>query len=331
MLNSKLKLNENCLGKSCKLASQRDSFGEALLELGKQNPKVVVLVADLKNSVKIGKFATEFRDRFIQVGIAEQNMAGIAAGLSFSGKIPFIVSHGAFNPYRNWDQIRLSICYPKANVKIAASHTGFSNGPDGVSAQPLEDISIMRVLPNMVVINPIDSIQLEKTIEESVKIKGPCYIRFSKAETPIITTQGTPFKIGKADILVEGKDVTIVSCGPIIHEALVAAKNLKAKYKIEIEVISSPTIKPLDTKTILTSAKKTGKVITVEEHQIIGGLGSAVAETLSENLPTPLLRIGMSDKFGESGTYEELKDKYGLSAHHIEEKVLSFLKEHGNE
>ena len=326
MLNSKLKLNQNCLGKSPILASQRDGFGQAILEAGKKNPKIVVLAADLKNSVKVGKFATEFKDKFIQVGIAEQNLAGIAAGLSFSGKIPFMVSHGAFNPYRNWDQIRLSICYPKANVKIAASHTGFSNGPDGVSAQPLEDIAIMRVLPNMVVINPIDAIQIKKAIEESLKINGPCYIRFSKAETPIITTDKTPFKIGKADILIEGQDVTLVSCGPIIHEALIAAKNLKAKYKIEIEIISSPTIKPLDDKTILKSAKKTGKVITLEEHQVNGGLGSAISEILSEYLPTPLLRIGMNDKFGESGSYEELKDKYELSSHNIEEKVVNFLK-----
>lgn len=326
MLNSKLKLNENCLGRSPVLASQRDGFGQSLLELGGQNSNIVVLAADLKNSVKVGKFATEFKDRFIQVGIAEQNMAGIAAGLAFSGKIPFMVSHGAFSPYRNWDQIRLSICYPKANVKIAASHTGFSNGPDGASAQPLEDIAIMRALPNMVVINPIDAIQIKRAIEESLKIKGPCYIRFSKAETQIITTDKTPFGVGVADILIEGRDVTLVSCGPIIYEALIAAKNLKAKYKIEVEIVSSPTIKPLDEKTILKSAKKTGRVITLEEHQINGGLGSAVAELLSEELPTPLLRIGVEDKFGESGSYKHLKDKYGLSSHVIEEKVVSFLK-----
>lgn len=331
MLNSKLKLNENCLRTSCRLASQRDGFGEAILDLGKKNPKVVVLAADLKESVKLGNFSTEFKERFIQVGIAEQNMAGIAAGLSSSGKTPFIVSHGAFNPYRNWDQIRLSICYPKANVVVCASHTGFSNGPDGASAQPLEDIAIMRTLPNMVVINPIDYIQVKKAVEECSKLKGPSYIRYSKAETPIITTDDTPFKIGKADVLIEGKDLTLVSCGPIIQEALIAAKDLKAKNNIEVEVISSPTIKPLDENTIIKSAKKTGAVVTLEEHQIYGGLGSAVAETLSEKFPTPLLRIGVKDTFGESGSCKDLWDKYGLSSHHIEKKVLSFLKEQKNE
>jgi transketolase len=196
-----------------------------------------------------------------------------------------------------------------------------------LSAEPLEDFALMRVLPNLVVINTIDYEQTKKAVEEIAKYKGPVYLRFSKAETPEITTKETPFKIGRADVLVEGKDITIISCGPIIYDALVAAKNLKAKYKIEAEVISSPTIKPLDEETILRSAKKTGLVITVEEHQIIGGLGGAVAELLSEKLPTKLLRIGVNDSFGESGTYEELKDKHGISYHHIEEKILKLLKE----
>ena len=329
MLNSKLKLDKNILTNP-KLADARDGLSEALLELGNENSNVVVICADLKESVNVGEFASKFKNRFVQCGIAEQNMAGISAGLALSGKIPYMISHGAFNPYRNWDQIRLSICYPNANVKIIASHTGFSNGPDGASAEPLEDIAIMRVLPNMVVINTVDNIETKKAVKEISKIKGPVYLRFAKTDLPIITSKETPFKIGKSYIYTEGKDATIVSCGPILYEVLLAAKILKIKHQIDIEVIASPTIKPLDKKTILNSAKKTGKVITVEEHQITGGLGAAVTAVWSEEqkpAALKLLRIGVEDTFGESGNYKELKDKYGLSAHHIENKIIKFLEE----
>lgn len=325
MLNSKLRLDKNLLSSNPRMLDSRDTLDETLLELGTENKNIVVLVADLGNSVKVGKFSDKFGNRFIQTGIAEQNMAGIASGLALSGKIPFIISHGAFNPYRNWDQIRLSICYPRTNVKIVASHTGFSNGPDGVSAQPLEDIAIMRVLPNLVVINTIDAIQTKAAIKEIVKIKGPVYLRLAKTKLPVITSENTPFKIGKSQLILEGKDLTIVSCGSITYQALLAAKNLEAKHRISIEFISSPTIKPLDSRTIIKSAKKTGKVVVVEEHQIIGGLGSAVAETLSENFPTSILRIGVKDTFGESGSYEDLINKYGLSAYNIEKQILNFI------
>ncbi len=327
MLNTRLKLNKDIFLKDEKKRSSRDAFGDAIVELATKNESVITLSADLSESVKLKNFKDKFPRRFIQVGIAEQNMCSIASGLAIEGKTPYIVSHAVFLAYRSWDQIRLSVCMDNANVKICGSHEGFSNGPDGSSAEPLEDIALMRVLPNMTVINPIDYEQTKKAVVEISKMEGPVYLRFSKAEIPDITTKETPFKIGKADILVEGKDVTVITCGAITYEAIIAVKNLKAKFKINAELISSPTIKPLDETRILESVKKTGVVVTVEEHQVAGGLGGAVAELLSEKLPTPLLRIGMNDSFGESGTYEELKNKYGLSAHHIEDKILKFLKE----
>jgi len=328
MLNLRLKLNQDVFLDENK-KSPRDGFGDALLETAEKNNSIVALAADLSESVKLEKFFKKFPERFIQTGIAEQNMCSIAAGLAIEGKIPFVVTHAVFLTSRAWDQIKLSICMTNANVKICGSHEGFSNGPDGASAEPLEDIAIMRVLPNITVINPIDYEQTKKAVSEISKYQGPVYLRFSKAELPNITTKETPFKIGKADILVEGDDVTIISCGGITYEALEAVKNLKAKYKINAEMIASPTIKPLDEYKILESVKKTGKCVTVEEHQITGGLGGAVSELLSEKLPFPLLRIGVENTFGESGDYQDLLNKYGLSSHHIEEKVLNFLKEKG--
>jgi transketolase len=326
MLNQKIKLNQDIFSSDVKLKSSRDGFGEGILNVAVINKNLIVLGADLSYSVKLGVFMEKYPEKFVNCGIAEQNMMGIAAGMAMSGKIPYVASHSVFTTTRNWDQIRLSVCLQNANVKICGSHAGLSGGPDGANALPLEDIATMRVLPNMVVINTIDANQTQKAVLEILKHKGPVYLRFSKAETPLITTTETPFKIGKADILIEGRDVTIISCGPIIYEAMLAAKHLKAKYKIEAEVVSCPTIKPLDEETILRSIKKTECAVTVEEHQISGGLGGAIAELLSEKNPLPLLRIGIDDTFLESGTYEELKDKYGLSAHHIEDRVYRFLK-----
>ena len=325
MLNPKLKLNQDVFREE-KGKSPRKGFGEGMLEIAEKNKDVVVLAADLAHSLELSSFIEKYSNRFINCGIAEQNMIGISAGLAIEGKIPFVASHAIFDTTRCWDQIRLSVCLSNLNVKICGSHEGFSNGPDGASAEPLEDITLTRVLPNMVVVNTIDYEQTKKAVVEILKHKGPVYLRFSKAEVPEITTKDTAFKIGVADVLVEGKDITIISCGSITYEALVAVKNLKAKYKIEAELISSPTIKPLDKETILKSAKKTGLVATVEEHQINGGLGGAICELLSENLPTPILRIGINDTFGESGDYNDLKDKYGLSSHHIESKIINFLK-----
>lgn len=326
MLNAKLNLNQELFVTPLNTSSTRDGFGEGLTGVGK-NPNVVVLCGDLKESTKVADFAKMFPERFIEAGIAEQNMASVASGLALSGKIPFVVSHAAFNPARNWDQIRMSVCMNKANVKLVGSHSGFSNGPDGATAEPLEDIAITRVLPNMTVINPIDFAQAKHAVEVIVEHKGPVYLRLSKEPTPQITTEKTPFEIGKALMLTEGSDVTIISCGPITYEVMKAAKDLAGKHGISAEVLAMPTIKPLDEKAILESAKKTRCVVTVEEHQIIGGLGSAVAEVLGEKLPTKMARMGVKDTFGESGTYKELIDKYGLSAHQLVNKVLELIKE----
>jgi transketolase len=328
MLNLRLKLNQDVFLNG-DIKSPRDGFGEALLELADKNKSVVAMSADLSESVKLKAFFQKYPERFIQTGIAEQNMCSIASGLAIEGKIPFVITHAIFLTSRAWDQIRLSICMTNANVKMCGSHEGFSNGPDGSSAEPLEDIAMMRVLPNLIVLNPIDYEQTKKAVLEISKHTGPVYLRFSKAELPNITTKETPFKIGKADTLVEGDDVTIISCGVITYQALEAVKNLKAKYKINAELIASPTIKPLDEYKILESIKKTGKCVTVEEHQVIGGLGGAISELLSEKLPSPLLRIGVENTFGESGDYKDLLNKYGLSSHHIEEKVINFLKNKG--
>lgn len=326
MLNPKLHLNEDVFLSDVETKSNRNGFGEGLLLSGEKNANIVALCADFTESTKVDLFANKFPDRFVQMGIAEQNMISVAAGMALSGKIPFAVSHAIFNPSRNWDQIRASVCLSKANVKIVGSHLGFSNGKDGAVAESLEDVALMRVLPEMVVLQPTDAIETKKAVLAAAEYKGPVYLRISKADTPLITTEETSFEIGKAYKFVEGKDLTLVVSGPIAFEALKAAKELKTKHNIEVEIISCPTIKPLDETTLLESIKKTGKVVTVEEHQIIGGLGSAVAELISEKYPVKLLRIGMKDCFGESGSYEELKDKYGLSSHNIVKDVIKFIK-----
>ena len=327
MLNPELKLNNDLFQTDVPLKSCRDGFGEAIFELGGINDKVFVLAADLSDSVKVTNFARKYPKRFIQTGISEQNMTGIAAGLALSGKTPVIASHAIFNPSRNWDQIRLSICLSNLGVVIAGSHAGLSNSPDGSVAESLEDIALMRVLPNMTILSPIDYWETRKCIFEAIKLGSPVYIRFSKAETPLITKEKTPFQIGKSQTLVKGEDVTLISTGPITYQALLVAKNMMAKNKISVEVISATTLKPLDEKAIIASAKKTGKVVVLEEHQIIGGLGSAVCEVLSTKNPTPVMRIGMENTFGESGSYKDILNKYKLSFHHIESKIEDFLHE----
>lgn len=326
MLNNQLNLNTEIFIPNPEKKSGRDSFGEALLSLGENNPNIVVLGADLMESTRINYFADKFPKRAIQMGIAEQNMIGVAVGLSLEKKIPFAVSHAVFNPSNNWAQIRMGVALSNANVKIVGTHSGFSNGKDGGVAEPFEDISLMRVLPNFTVIEPIDGVQVLKAAKMSASSYGPFYIRISKESTPLITTEDTPFEYGKALVLKEGKDITIVSSGPITYEALLASRELKLKYNIEAEVIASPFIKPLDKETIISSIRKTGKVISLEEHQIEGGLGGALAEVIVEEYPVRMMRLGIKGVFGESGSYEELKDKYGLSGHNIVNKVVTFLK-----
>lgn len=302
----------------------RNGYGDALLELGKTNSNVVVLSGDLTESTRADKFAKEYPNRFFQCGVAEQNMMGIAVGMAVEGKIPFVSSYAVFNPGRNWDQLRTNVCYNNANVKIIGAHAGVSVGPDGATHQALEDIAITRVLPNLIVIAPIDYHEAYKAVIEATKIYHPVYIRFAREKTPVLTDANTPFKIGQANILKKGKDITLVGAGPVLINGLFAAIELE-KLGISVEVINSHTIKPLDKETILKSVKKTNQVITLEEHQITGGLGGAVCEYLSEVYPVPIHRIGMPDTFGESGTPNELIAKYGMDTQSITKTIKIFI------
>ncbi len=303
----------------------RDGYGKALVKLGKKHKNIVALCCDLTDSTKLSAFKEKYPKRFIEVGVAEQNMAGIAAGLAMTGKIPFISSYAVFSPGRNWDQIRVSICYNNVNVKIQGAHAGISTGPDGATHQALEDIAIMRVLPNMTVIVPCDAIEAEKATMASITTNGPTYIRLGRNKIPIITDTKTPFKIGKAEIYREGSDVTIIACGSMVYEALLAAKSL-AKEDIQATVVNCHTIKPLDKETIISVAKKTKAMVTAEEHQIHGGLGGAIAELLGKSYPIPLEIVGIQDTFGESGEPEELLRKYHCTNKEIILAVKRTLK-----
>ena len=311
--------------------SQRDGFGQALLELGETNPDVVVLTADLSESTRVQSFEKMYPQRFVQVGVAEQNMAGIASGLALSGKIPFMASFGIFSPGNNWLQVRTSICYSNANVKIIGTHAGLSASSDGATHQALEDIAITRVLPNLTVIVPADYHETKKAVKAASEHIGPIYIRLSRDSITPITEEKSDFNIGKAQILQEGDDITVIFCGPIGAGVMTAVNELKKDNDISCEVINCSTIKPLDEKTILGSVKKTGKVVTVEEHQVSGGLGGAVSELLSEKLPVKIVRVGVKDTFGESGKYDELLDKYGLSSEHIGKAIVTAYKETAHE
>lgn len=302
----------------------RDGYGQGLVELGKENENIVALGADLTGSTRVNYFKDEFPDRFIQVGIAEQNMIGIAAGLALVGKIPFCSTYSVFCPGRNWDQIRISVAYNKTNVKLTGAHAGVSVGPDGATHQGLEDIAITRCLPNMTVLAPCDTVETKKATIAAGKMDGPVYLRFAREATPIFTTKETPFQIGQAEVFKEGKDVSIIACGPTVHEALLAANDL-AKEDISVMVVNNHTIKPMDEKTIIEAAK-TGAVVTAEDHQVMGGLGSAVAEVLGKNNPVPIEMIGVQDRFGESGQTEELMKEYGLLADNIKEAVKKVIK-----
>lgn len=294
----------------------RKGFGRGLLEAGKVDENVVAACADLTDSTQMSLFKKEFPERFIEIGVAEQNLVTVGSGLAAMGKVPFVSSYAAFSPGRNWEQIRTTICLNDQPVKIVGSHAGVSVGPDGATHQMLEDIALMRVLPNMVVVAPGDSVEAEKATLALAKDKRPAYLRLAREATPIITTEKTPFEVGRAYVYAPGGDLTIISTGTMTYQALDAAHRLFVQG-IDAEVVHVPTIKPLDAVTILRSVKKTGKVITVEEGQINGGLGGAVAELLAEELPTKMIRIGMRDQFGESGKPAELLEKFGMTAKHI--------------
>lgn len=296
--------------------SNRKGFRNGLIKAGEHNTNVVALCADLTGSIQMDGFAEKFPERFIEVGIAEQNMVTVASGLAKMGKIPFTASYAAFSPGRNWEQIRTTICLNNQPVKIIGAHAGLYTGPDGATHQILEDVALMRVLPNMVVIVPSDSVETEKATLALASDPRPGYLRLARDAFPVITTEKTPFEIGKAYVFSPGMDITIIANGTMTSVAMEAAEKL-FHDGIDVEVIHCPTVKPLDSATILTSVKKTGKVITIEEGQIAGGLGSAVAELLSEHLPVPVLRMGVNDKFGQSGTPEELLEHYGLTVKHI--------------
>lgn len=303
-----------------KKIATRDAYGKALVALGQSNENIVVLDADLAKSTKTIDFAKAIPERFFDIGIAEQNMIGIAAGLAASGKIPFASSFAMFATGRAFEQIRNSIAYPKLNVKIVATHAGLTVGEDGGSHQAIEDIAIMRAVPNMVVIVPADAVETEKAVQAIAAYEGPVYLRLGRPAVPVLYDESYTFTIGKADILKTGEDVTIVATGIMVSKALEAAK-LLAEEGIQAEVINASTIKPLDKETILQSVKKTGRVVTAEEHNIIGGLGSAVAELVTEEFPVPVRRVGVEDVFGESGSPDELLEKYNLTPQAIVEAV----------
>lgn len=329
MINEAAHLHPDIFTLNVKQAATRDGFGAGVVMAGEEDANVFVLCADLTESTRVQAFKDKFPGRFVETGVAEQNMAGIAAGLALEGKVPFMASYAVFSPGRNWDQIRVSICYSRANVKIVGAHAGLSVGPDGATHQALEDIAITRVLPNLTVISPCDSEEAKKATIAAAKHVGPVYLRLSREPTAIITSPKTPFEIGKAQMFVEGKDITLVATGPILSEALKAAMELETNHNITCNVINVATLKPLDEATILDSAKKTGKVVTVEEHQVAGGLGGAVAELLSEKCPLPVMRIGVNDTFGESGHPLLLWEKYGLSAKHIVSRVVALYDDKG--
>jgi len=308
-----------------KKIATREGYSKALVELGQEYPELVVLDADLAGATKTSAFQKVFPDRHIDCGIAEGNMAGIAAGLATAGKIPFISSFAMFVAGRAFEQVRNSIGYPALNVKIGASHAGITVGEDGASHQCLEDLALMRTIPGMVVMCPSDDIEAQAATKAAFHHNGPVYIRFGRAAVPVINdTDDYEFEIGKGRLIREGSDVTIVATGICVDSAIGAAEKL-AEEGIQAEVINICTIKPLDEEIVINSAKKTGKVVTVEEHSVIGGLGSAVCEALSENYPTPIYRIGINDVFGESGSAAALVEKYGLDAKGVYESVKNFL------
>ena len=309
-----------------KKIATRDSYGNALAELGKEHENLVVLDADLAAATKTGVFKKAYPERFIDCGIAEANMTGVAAGLSTCGKVPFISSFAMFVAGRAFEQVRNSIGYPHLNVKIGATHAGITVGEDGATHQCNEDIALMRTIPGMVIINPADDVEARAAVKAAYEYEGPVYLRFGRLALPIIYNESSyKFEIGKGEILRDGKDVTIVATGAMVSNSLEAAEKLAADG-IEAKVINIHTIKPLDEELVVAAAKETGKVVTVEEHSVIGGLGSAVCDTLAQKAPTQVMKIGMNDTFGESGPAVELLKKYKLDAESIYEKIKNFVK-----
>jgi len=325
MIPRSARLKRDPFAKNIEQIPTRNGYGDGVIEAAEKNPNIVVLCADLTESTRNTDFKKRFPERFVQVGVQEQLLAACAAGFALAEKIPYITSYAMFCPGRAWEQVRTNISLNQVNVKIIGSHAGVSVGPDGATHQAIEDIAIMRCIPNMTVIAPCDFHEARKATVAISKINGPCYIRFAREKTPVFTTPKTPFTIGKATVFHSGTDVAIVACGPLVHNALKAAHELK-KSGVSVMVINSHTIKPLDEKTILSAAKTCGAIVTVEEHQITGGLGGAVSEYLAKTYPTPMEFIGVPNQFGQSGSPNELIEHYGMGVSHIKNAVRTVLK-----
>lgn len=325
MLNEKYKLKFQKNLSNVDLIPTRDGYGKGLVMAGEKDDRVVALCADLTESTRTQWFAEKFPERYIQVGVAEQNLAVLASGMAAYGKIPFIASYATFSPGRNNEQIRTTICINDVPVKVVGSHAGISVGPDGATHQALEDMALMRAVPRMVVLVPADALQAQKATMAAAFNGKPTYLRIGRAKMPVFTTEETPFEIGKAQVFRDGSDVAIIACGSQVYDALVAADELEKK-DISCMVINNHTVKPLDEKTIVSAAKKCGRVVTVEEHQIAAGMGSAVAECLARKHPVPIEFVGMQDRFGESGPPRELLEYFGLDAGGIKKAVMNVLE-----
>jgi len=325
-MNPNMHLKRNLKDKEkLEMLPTRDGYGHGVVLAGEKDERVVVLCADLTDSTRSAWFKEKFPERFVEIGVAEQNLATVGAGMANYGKIPFISSYAAFSPGRNYEQIRTTIALNNVPVKVVGAHAGISVGPDGATHQMLEDVAMMRALPRMTVLVPCDAEEAQKATVEAAQIPGPVYIRIAREKSPVFTTKKTPFKVGRAEVYRDGSDVAIIASGSLLYNALVAAEELEEEG-ISARVINNHTVKPMDEKTILKAAKETGAIVTVEEHQINGGMGSAVSEYLAQTHPTPQEFIGIHDHFGESGTAEELMEKFGLDTKTIKEKVKSVLK-----
>ncbi len=307
------------------MAQVREAFGEALVKVGRENANVVVLDADLATSTKVIYFAEEFPERFFEMGVCEQNMIGVAAGFARMGKIPFTSTFGVFASKRACDQVSILVVYPHLNVKIIGAYSGIVSGNNGATHQAIEDVAIMRAMPGMVVIDPADEVEMTQAVKAKVEYDGPVYLRLTRDEWPVVCPPDSRFRIGKACIAREGKDVTLIGSGMMVSQCVEAARIL-AQEGIESKVINISSIKPIDVECIVKAARETQCVVTAENHSILGGLGSAIAETLVENEPVPLIRVGLQDTFGECGTNEELLDKYGMSPKHIAKAAQEVIK-----
>ncbi|RJQ36732.1 transketolase family protein [Candidatus Parcubacteria bacterium] len=329
--NPSARLVENVLDlKALEQKPTREGFGAGLVKAADDSPEIVGLCADLTESTRMEPFARKYPDRFVEMGVAEQNLAAVASGMAAMGKIPFITSYAMFSPGRNWEQIRTTICYNEQNVKVIGSHAGVSVGPDGATHQAIEDIAIMRPIPNMFVFAPCDMGEGEKVTIAVANAKNPCYVRFAREKTPVFTTAGTPFAIGKAQVFwVEPPntkpDVAIVACGPLVHNAVLAAAELE-HAGIKVRVLNAVSIKPMDEQAVVAAARDAGAIVTVEEHQITGGMGSAVAELLAQRHPVPMEFIGVQNRFGESGSPSELIEHFGMGVNHIRQAAERAIK-----